>query len=173
MAELFCSDPYSKYRHRVSRVACSGERKAGGIVEDAEYFDGESVEVCVKSLLIVGVPQFESSVELLLEQGFLLVGNLDMGIESEVVSEVFLHILPFVDHTAAENTLAVFAETFLAHPLEVDVRQAGAVLRRLDHRHAAGIVVGGDDDKGLVGMFLIEVESDSESLVEIEYLLDS
>ena len=60
-------------------MAGSGVCKAGGIVEDAEDFNGESIEVGVESLLVGGIAKLKCAIEEVFEFVGLLVGDFEIG----------------------------------------------------------------------------------------------
>ena len=152
-------------------MACGGEGKSGGIVEQAEYFHGKCVEVGVEGFLIFRIAQFECLVEFLFEVFLLLGADGDMAEESEVFGEIFLHVIPCVDAARLQKAFAIVAEFFFRYFLIAHVCEGVCGLGIVDG-HAAGVVVGCHNDEGFIGMLTVEIEGDGKSLVEVEDLLD-
>ena len=124
--EAFGAAAYGIHGHRIARVACCGEAYAYGLVEYAEHFHCECVEVGVEGVLVGAVAQRECGVELRAQRCRVAVVHGHRAEESQVVAQVLLHVVPAVGGVVVEQRLAVFAELFLAHLLVVDVAQAGA-----------------------------------------------
>ena len=112
-------------------------------------------------------------VKRLSELGDVVLRKIDVGEETEVVAEHLLHFFPCESLVLTEACLAVVGEKVFRHSLEVDELQATFFLVVVTTEcHAAGVVVGSHYDERFVRVLQIEVVSDADCFLEVEYLLD-
>ncbi len=116
---------------------------------------------------------FETTLKLLLERRGLLVGHGHCMPESHPLFKKLLHVGPVVYAARAAHGAAIVGKTVFGNPLPVDITQMQVIAYRIVAQpHAAGLMVGSDENKGLVGMCEIEVIGMAQSLVEVNHLLD-
>lgn len=122
-------------------------------VHETEHVGGETAEVFIQRLVgCCGVVL--ELVERSLQRRFLALRHRDVAPQAEIFSHHFLHGVP----RKVGVLCAVVLETSFRHASPVDVGKCRVVVA-LVHTdcHAAGVVVGSDDDKRLVGMLDIEI----------------
>ena len=91
--------------------------------------------------------------------------------ETEILTQIILHVCPCINHARAENAFAIVVELLFRHFLHGHLVRTYAVACGLtSDRHAAGLMVGGHHNQGLVGVCEIKIVGNLKSLVECDHL---
>lgn len=157
-------------RYGVCRVGASGPTDMGLLVQERDARLAKRVDGLVHVLGILALA-FACLLVEVFEVILLVVGDLHGVPEAEVLAVETLHIRPF--------GLGCFFEE-LREAVGEDPRGAFLVLEEIQmeriiavaERQTACLMIGGDEDKGLVGVREIEIIGDLHGVVHIPGLAD-
>ena len=168
--EVFGSGTDGEDGHSVRRMGAGGPTDVGFFIEKRDACFAEGVDGLVhifRILALAGTGFLVERFQFLL----LVVRDLHGVPEAEVLAVEAFHILPFGFGVLFEELREAVGEDPGGAFLVLEEIQMEGIIA-VAERHSAGLMIGGDEDEGLVGVREIEIICHPHRLVHIPCLAD-